>query len=304
MTERVLPRQPVHVRATEIPRVRQSTPWRLARRPRWTPMGLLGLALVTFIVVIALLGPWLIPTDPQTQDLAGRLAPPVWLGGTWTAPLGTDGLGRDLLARIANGARISLLVGVVATTIAAGVGVTLGLIGGFGGGWLDRLTTFVTEVQLAVPFVVVAIAVTATLGHGVWKLILVLALTGWVGYARIVRLQAAALRRAPFIEAARAIGATPVRIAMRHTLPQLPGPIIVVASQQVAAMILYEAALSYLGLGVPSDVITWGGMVAAGRDSLLTAWWVSTLPGVAIALTILGLHLLGDWFIELADPVS
>ena len=135
-------------------------------------------------------------------------------------------------------------------------------------------------------------------------MILVLALTGWVGYARIVRLQAAALRHAPFIEAARAMGATPARIAMRHTLPQLPGPIIVVASQQVAAMILYEAALSYLGLGVPSDVITWGGMVAAGRDSLLTAWWVSTLPGVAIALTILGLHLLGDWFIELADPVS
>ncbi len=249
-------------------------------------------------------GPGLIPSDPETQNLTGRLAPPVWLGGSWDAPLGTDGLGRDLLARIAIGARVSLLVALVATAVAAGIGVMLGLVGGFSGGRLDSLLTFLTEVQLAIPFVVVAIAVTATFGRGVWKLIFILALTGWVGYARIVRLQATALRRAPFVEAARALGAHPARIALRHILPQLPGPIIVIASQQVAAMILYEAALSYLGLGLPGDVITWGGMVDAGGDSLLTAWWVATLPGVAIALTILGLNFLGDWLIEMSDPIE
>jgi peptide/nickel transport system permease protein len=134
--------------------------------------------------------------------------------------------------------------------------------------------------------------------------IVALAVTGWVGYARIVRLQAMSLRRAPFIEAARAIGVGPGRIISRHLLPNVAGPVLVIASQQVAAMILYEAALSYLGLGVPLETITWGGMVAAGRETMTTAWWVSTLPGVAIAVTVLGFNLLGDWLRDLLDPVE
>jgi peptide/nickel transport system permease protein len=190
---------------------------------------------------------------------------------------------------------VSLMVGVVATMAAGAVGVTLGMAAGYAAGPVDRVVTWIVDVQLAVPFVVVAIAVTATLGNSLRNLVLVLALTGWVGYARVVRLQTLALRGAPFVDAARAMGAGWCRVLGRHVLPNVLGPVVVLASQQVAAMILYEAALSYLGLGVPGDVITWGGMIAAGRDALLNAWWVSTLPGIALALTILGLNLVGDW---------
>jgi peptide/nickel transport system permease protein len=193
------------------------------------------------------------------------------------------------------GARISLTVGVVATMLAGAVGVSLGLLAGGLGGALDRLISWLTDVQLAIPFIIVAIAVTATLGNSLVNVILVLAVTGWVGYARIVRLQARALRRKPFIEAARALGAGPRRMLFRHFLPNLTVPILTVAGQQVAAMMLYESALSYLGLGVPRETITWGGMIATGQETLATAWWVAAMPGIALAATVLGFNLVADW---------
>jgi peptide/nickel transport system permease protein len=251
---------------------------------------------------LALVGPALLTIDPAKQDLRGRLSPPIGFGGDRHHLLGTDGLGRDLLARIVQGARVSLAIGVTATLIAGTIGVVLGLIAGYAGGIADRLVSFVVDVQQTVPFVVVAIGVVAVLQPSLRNVIVVLAVTGWVGYARIVRLQTMSLRRAPFIEAARAIGVGPGRILTRHLLPNVAGPVLVIASQQVAAMILYEAALSYLGLGAPGSTITWGGMVAAGRDTMTTAWWVSALPGVAIALTVLGFNLLGDWLRDLLDP--
>jgi len=266
--------------------------------------GAVGLGLVLLLVAIAIVGPALLTIDPAKQDLRGRLSPPIGFGGDSAHLLGTDGLGRDLMARIVQGTRVSLTIGIVATLIAGTVGVALGLVAGYAGGVADRIVSFVVDVQQTIPFVVVAIGVVAVLQPSLRNVIVVLAVTGWIGYARIVRLQAMSLRRTPFIEAARTIGAGPGRIIGRHLLPNVAGPVAVIASQQVAAMILYEAALSYLGLGAPGETITWGGMVAAGRDTMTTAWWVSALPGVAIALTVLGFNLLGDWLRDLLDPIE
>jgi peptide/nickel transport system permease protein len=275
------------------------------KRRRSIPLGgKIGLALVVLLVLAALVGPWIVGIDPGRQDLRGRFAPPVWDGGTSEHLLGTDQLGRDLLARIVQGARVSLAIGVTATGIAGALGVALGLIAGYRGGLADRVISFAVDVQQTIPFVVVAIGVVTVLRPSLRNVIVVLAVTGWVGYARIVRLQAMALRWAPFVEAARAVGVGPGRMLGRHLLPNVAGPVLVIASQQVAAMILYEAALSYLGLGAPSETITWGGMVAGGRETMTTAWWVSALPGAAIALTVLGFNLLGDWLRDVLDPAT
>ncbi len=270
---------------------------RRGRRARigMTPGGAVGLGLVAVLVVVALFGPWLSPHDPARQALADRLQPPVWSGGSWDRPLGTDGLGRDLLSRVIDGARVSLIVGVVATLIAGTIGVTLGLLaGGLGRRW-DRAISWLVSVELAIPSILIGLGVAAALGTSLRNVILVLVLTGWVAYARIVRLQALALWSAPWMDAARSLGAPSHRLLVRHLLPNLAGPVIVVASQQVAAMILYEASLSFLGLGVPLETVTWGGMMNAGREQLAAAWWVSTIPGIALALTVLAFNLTGDW---------
>lgn len=267
---------------------------RLRRRPT-SPVGVFGLITTGFIILVALFGPMLVTADPASQDLVNRLAPPVGMGGTWEHPLGTDVLGRDLLARLVVGARISMVIGILATLVAGTIGVALGLIAGFGGGLFDRLVSWLADVQLAVPFVIVAIALTAVLGNGLATVLLALVVTGWVGYTRVIRLQAFSFRTSAWLEAARSLGASPGRLALRHVLPNLVPVIVVLASQQVAGMILYEAALSYLGLGVGGNVITWGGMVADGQEALTRAWWVSVIPGAAIAITVLGLNSLGDW---------
>lgn len=259
----------------------------------WVGAGLLGL-----LAVVAVLGPWLTPADPAAQELRARLLPPVWLDGSWDHPLGTDGLGRDLLSRIIAGARVSLLIGLTATLVSGAIGVTLGLMaGGLGQRW-DRLIMWLADVELAIPAILIGLGVAAALGASLRNVLIVLIVTGWVGYARIVRLQSLALRGSPWMEAARSLGASPTRLLLRHLLPNLAGPIIVVASQQVAAMILYEASLSFLGLGVPLETVTWGGMMNAGREQLSAAWWVSTMPGVALALTVLAFNLTGDWLTE------
>jgi peptide/nickel transport system permease protein len=267
--------------------------WRL-----WTaltPASVIGLSLVVAFVLTAILGPWLPLADPEQQQLSARLTPPVGINGTWDHPLGTDGLGRDVLARIVAGARVSFIVGVTATVVAGLIGVTLGLLAGGMGGIVDRVVSWLTDVQLAIPFVLTGIAVASVLGPSLRKVIIILAITGWVSYARIVRLQARSFLAAPWMEAARSVGASPPRLLFRHLLPNLLSPDVIVASQQVAGMILYEASLSYLGLGVPVETITWGGLVAAGKDQLPVAWWVSTIPGVALALTVLGFNLVLDW---------
>lgn len=263
---------------------------------RWRPSvaTALGLPILLLVAIVAVVGPVLPLPSPAHQDLVGRLTPPIGFGGNVNHPLGTDGLGRDLLARVVAGARVSVLVGVTATLVAGAIGVTLGLLAGVVGGVVDRLVTWIIDVVQAIPFVVFAIAALAVLDAGLGTVILVLAATGWVAYARVVRLESRALRSAPFVDAARALGASRRHLILRHVLPNVLGPVLVLASQQVAAMVLYEAGLSYLGLGVPGDVVTWGGMVAAGQDALFEAWWVSAVPGAALAIMVLGLTLVGD----------
>jgi peptide/nickel transport system permease protein len=254
-----------------------------------------GVLILGLLAVLAILGPSLWSVDPEAQDLMHRLAPPWGLGGSGAHPLGTDTIGRDTLARLIAGTRVSLPLSVVATLAAGVTGATLGVGAGFKEGWLDRLVTWLSDVQLAVPFVVFAIVITATLGNSVTNVLITLIVTGWVAYARVLRLQAQALRSAEWVTAARAIGAGQLRIMLRHLLPNLVAPVVVLATQQVGAMILYESSLSFLGLGVGGNTITWGGMAALGRDAIFKAPWLAAIPGVAIALAILGFNLTGDW---------
>jgi peptide/nickel transport system permease protein len=245
--------------------------------------------------VVALLGPSLWRVDPEAQDLVNRLAPPWGVGGTGAHPLGTDGLGRDTLARLIAGARVSLPLSVAATLASGAIGITLGIVAGHGGGWIDRVVIWLSDVQLAIPFVVFAIAVTAVFGNSVGNVLATLIVTGWVAYARVMRLQARSLRSAEWVQSAKAIGATPTRVLARHLLPNLTAPAAVLATQQLGAMILYESSLSFLGLGIGGSTVTWGGMAALGREAIFKAPWVAAIPGIAIALAILGFNLTGDW---------
>lgn len=265
---------------------------RSRRRPR--PGAVFGGAVALLLVATAIAGPGLVGVDPAHQDLLGRLAPPLGFGGSSAHPLGTDALGRDVLARLVAGARISLLVGLAATAGAGLIGITLGVLAGWLGGLADAALGWLTDVQTALPFIVVAIATTAALGNGLKPVLLTLILTGWISYARVLRLQTRSLRRVAWVEAAVALGVGPGGLLRRHVVPHLIGTVAILATQQVSAMILYEASLSYLGLGIGGTAITWGGMAAEGQEALLKAPWVTAAPGAAVALVVLGLNLLGD----------
>lgn len=265
------------------------------RPSRITVSGGVGIAILALLLLGAAFGPLIWRVDPQAQDLVNRLAPPLVFGGTPAHPLGTDTLGRDTLALLIAGARISLPLALGATAAAGAVGVALGLLRGFRGGWANRIVSWLADVQLAIPFVVFAIVITVMIGNSVTNVLATLIVTGWVAYAQVVGLQARALRSAEWVEAARAIGAAPSRVLLRHVLPNVAGTAIVLATQQAGAMILYESSLSFLGLGVGGNTVTWGGMAALGRDAVFKAPWVAALPGLAIALAILGFNLTGDW---------
>jgi peptide/nickel transport system permease protein len=254
------------------------------------------------LLAFALVGPWIVDADPHRQNLSGRLAEPVFLGGSWEHPFGADQLGRDLWVRMAVGLRYSLLIGIAVTAIAGAIGVALGLLAAVGGRRADRLIAFLVDVQIAIPAVILAIAAAALFTPGIWIVVGVLAFSGWVSYQRVVRAQGRQILASPFVEASRSMGAGRLWIARKHLAPNAFGPVIVIATQQVAAVILFEAALSYLGLGVPEETITLGGMVSDGREAMLLAWWVPALPGVAIALTVLALNLIGDGLRRWFDP--
>ncbi len=254
-------------------------------------LPLLPLAL---FLLIALVGPYLTPADPGEQDLLARLQPPAWAGGSWDHPLGTDGLGRDLLARIADGARFSLLIGLIAAINAGVIGVAMGTFAGLTGGWIDRIITSLVTVEMAIPGIVIGIVITATLGQGLLNLIIILLLGGWIIYARIVRLQALALRRAEFVEAAYALGASRSYVLRRHMLPNLIPTILVLFAQGIAAVMVYEATLTYLGLGLPIETVTLGSLVREGQQVLFSAWWAGLFPGLMIALAVVGFNFLAD----------
>ena len=269
---------------------------RAARRLRlWPSSAVMGLSILILLAAITAFGPLLWRVDPEAQDLLNRLAPPWGFGGDSAHPLGTDGLGRDTLARLIAGARVSLPLAVVATAVSAAVGIAAGVLAGYRGGAVDRVVSWCSDIQLAIPFVVFAIAMTATFGNSVGNVLITLIVTGWVAYARVMRLQARSLRSVEWMQAAKAIGATPAIALLRHLLPNLAAPAAVLATQQAGAMILYESSLSFLGLGIGGSTVTWGGMAALGREAVFKAPWTAAIPGVAIALAILGFNLTGDW---------
>lgn len=274
----------------------------LWKRVKTNYNALFGLVLLLAVVIAALFSPLIAPHDPKKQVLEHRLRPPVFAGGTSEHLLGTDQLGRDLLSRIIYGARVSLMVGLAAVMLAGITGIGMGIISGMFGGWVDRAVMRLADMQLAMPFILFALAVMAVLGPGLRNVILVLGVTGWVIYGRVVRSETLSLREKEFVEASRALGHGRLKIIRRHILPNILPTAIVLATLQIANMIIAEASLSFLGLGIEPDIPSWGGMLADGRGYISTAWWVATFPGVAIMLTVLSINLIGDWLRDSLDP--
>jgi peptide/nickel transport system permease protein len=255
----------------------------------------LGLAMTAVVVVAALLAPQVAPHAYDDQDLGRALLPPFWMGQADPAfPLGTDYLGRDLLSRLIYAARTSLLVGVAAVTVAGIVGLPVGLLAGFMGGGIDATIMRLVDMQLAFPPIVLAIGILTTTGTSLGGIVLVLGVIGWVQYARVIRGQAISLREREFVLAACALGAGVPRILWRHILPNALGPILVIAALNVSTMILAEASLSFLGIGVRPPTPAWGTMLSEGRDVFRIAWWNAVFPGIAIAWTVFGINLLGE----------
>lgn len=276
--------------------------WRSLQRAVWP---LVAIAVLLVIGLAAVAGPTLAPKDPNRQNIMSRLQPPMVAdsAGVVQHYLGTDGLGRDVLSRLIYGARVSLLVGFVAVFIGGALGVVLGMTAGYVGGRTDAFIMRLADIQLAFPFILLAIMFLVVLGSGVLNLVLILGIGQWVTYARIARAQTMSQREKEYVEAARALGARATSVVFATILPNILAPLIVIASFNVASVILSEAALSFLGLGVPPTVPTWGGMLAESRDQLLAGrWWLAVYPGVAIMLTVLSFNILGDWLRDFLDP--
>lgn len=283
--------------------VAQSTMVRKPFRRRLPVLIVVCLAWVVCLGVMAIFGSALAPHDPLQQDLMARNLPPVWESrGTWSHPFGTDQLGQDLLSRVMVSARPSVLIGVTAAGIALVIGTLLGLIAGYVGGVVDALIMLLADTQLSTPFLVIAIAVVAAFGQSILILIVLAGISGWMGFARTVRAQVLSLRRREFVLTSQALGASNSAVLWRHILPNLSSTIIVLITIQFRDLILFEASLSFLGLGVPPPNPSWGSMINAGRDYLLTAWWISTIPGIALMLTVLAVSLIGDWLRDALDP--
>ena len=262
-----------------------------------------GLLIVALMVVAAILSPLLAPYDPDLQSLSARLLPPFSSTPEGTLHvLGTDQLGRDMLSRLIYGARVSLLVGLSASLIAGTFGVLLGLLAGYYGGRVDDGIMRLSDVQLALPYILVAMAILAIVGNSLTNITLVLAGTQWVTYARVVRSSVLSVKEQEYVLAARTLALSNARIILRYILPNVFAPVIVIATFSVAQTIIAEAGLSFLGLGVPPSIPSWGGMLSDGRTYLVVAWWLVTIPGLAISLTVIGVNLFGDWLRDYLDP--
>ena len=271
----------------------------MMRRVLRARMALPALIVLALVVLCAVLAPVLSPFDPNAQDLLTRLSPPQWSGGHL---LGTDNLGRDVLSRLIYGARISLFVGLAVALISGTIGAVIGIVAGYRGGWADRVLMRLADVQLAFPAILLALAVVAFLGNGLWVVIIVLGVTNWVSYARVTRSSVLSLREREYVLEARAIGVGPATIMRRHLLPNVLASLITIAALNVASAIVVESALSFLGLGVPADIPTWGSMLADGQLYLGTSWWIAVFPGLALMLTALSINITGDAIRDAVDP--
>jgi peptide/nickel transport system permease protein len=268
------------------------------RRPPLVPIGI-----ITVFVLVAILAPLVSPADPYEQSLRLRFRPPVWEErGSWAHPLGTDRLGRDILARIIWGSRVSLAAGVVTVLLASAFGAGVGLVAGYYGGRVDAALMRVTDATLAFPVILLALILAVTVGPSFLNVVIAIAVILWARYARVIRGQVLTLMELDFIAQARIAGAGAWRIITRHLLPNTINTLVVLVTLQIGYVIIVEASLSFLGAGIPPPTPAWGSMVAEGREFVTSAWWVSFLPGLAILLVVLAFNLLGDWLRDTLDP--
>ncbi len=262
----------------------------------------IGAILISVVLISAAIAPIITPT-PNKQHLSDRLTPPIWeMEGTSEYLLGTDGLGRDLLSRILWGAQVSLLVGITSVVLASIIGIPIGMAAGYFGSAIDPILMRIVDIQLAFPDVLLAMAIVAFTGPSLLNIILAIVVTSWVKFARLARASTLVVKELTYTEGARAIGSSNLRIMVLTILPNIVTPLIILATLQVGGAIITESALSFLGLGIPPPTPTWGGMLAEGREYLMVSWWISTFPGIAILIAVLGINLLGNGLRQILDP--
>ena len=279
------------------------TPGQMLRKRIFGHQGLLiGAVVLVILTIIAIRAPWIAPHDPYAQSLMTRMEPPVFLGGTWEHPLGTDHLGRDYLSRLIYGARISLLIGAVAALISGVIGTAMGVAAGYFGGKVDAVVTFLINVRLAMPVVLVALAVVAILGGSLQVVIGVLGLLLWDRFAVVMRASTMQVRRREYVAAAQVIGASTPRILLSEIMPNIANNLIVVVTLEMAHAILLEAALSFLGLGVQPPTPSWGLMVSEGKNMMLFEPWLVLIPGAVLFVLVLAINLMGDGLRDVTAP--
>jgi peptide/nickel transport system permease protein len=265
--------------------------------------GFIGFSIIVLIVLAAILAPLIAPYDPAAQSVVARLKPPVWADkGSWAHLLGTDQLGRDILSRLIFGARTSLIVGFTVVALAGAFGVTIGLLAGFRGGRTDAILMRLVDVQVAFPGLLLILLIVAVIGPSLGTMVVVLALTNWMVYARVVRGIVLSVRQTPYVEAAEMIGCPQSRVIFRHILPNLTSPLLTLGILEFTNIVLAEAALSFLGLGVQPPATSWGLDVSTGKDYIFVAWWLVTFPGLCIAITVLSINLFANWLRVTTDP--
>ena len=291
--------------AEAIPGPISSAADRVRRSVKWVrQFPLITIIVLCFVLIIpAVFAGQVAPHEPTKGNILERLQPPAWMeGGSWEHPLGTDKLGRDMFSRIVYGARISLTIAAISIVCGGIVGTALGLVAGYWGGMWDHVIMRLVDIKISIPSILLALILAAALGPSYFTVIIVVALTLWTRYARLVRGEVLSLRSQDFISRAKVAGATTPRIILRHLLPNVVNTIIVLATLEVGVVIILEASLSFLGAGIPPPNPAWGLMVSDGRALVINAWWVSFFPGVAILLTVLSMNLLGDWLRDKLDP--
>lgn len=283
--------------STIATRIRTLYDSRSARQFRSNTLTLVGFTIVMTIILGAIFAPALTSYDPADQDLTNRLEPP-----STEHPLGTDQLGRDILTRLLFGARISLRIGVAVVAISLSIGTAIGVTAGYAGGYVDSVLMRFVDVVLAFPGLLLALVIAGILGPSLMNIMVALALVGWVRYARVVRGSVLSIKQEEFVKASQLMGVNRLRIVGRHILPNVIGPVVVLATIDMASVILGTSALSFLGLGAQPPTPEWGTMISQGREYIQTAWWVVNFPGVAIMLAVLGFNLLGDGLRDALDP--
>lgn len=265
--------------------------------------GFIGVAMVAALILMAAAAPLIAPHSPTAQDLRGRLVPPVWEdNGSWKHILGTDHLGRDVLSRVIHGSRVSLTVGAAVVLMAGTFGVALGLIAGYRGGRTDSFIMRWIDTQVAFPGLLIALIILAVIGPSMLTVILVLSFNGWMVYGRMTRGAVLSVRQTPYVEAAEMVGCSAVRVVLRHILPNLTSPLLTLSILEFARIVLAEAALSFLGVGIQPPATSWGLDVASGKNYMFRAWWLVTFPGIAISVTVLAINLVASWMRLISDP--